>query len=790
MAKGQVNRMISMPKHAQPSIAEADPFDNSYLALFELIPEPILFIDPSGTILDANPACKERFQRFGMECIGVNLFEMTMPDPLQQLKVAQRKTIAQEVFRTGKSTSFEDMQNGSIWKHSLYPIISPEGEVVKLCIMDRDITPQRNVELQYRDIQSQFDFTLQNYQLGVWGIDLRDNSIHHTLEHDRIFGYDTLVPQWNFEIFVSHVIPEDRQDVEQKYWALIDNPDGWSHEFRIRRVDGSVRWIHDIGGCEMDENGKAIRVLGVTRDITELKEAELKLRDFDQKWDFISRNGHIGLWSLDLDTLTLSRTEAHARIYGEDFSSQPTWNLQETSEHIFIDDRQRVSSVVQKALSDHQDYQFEARIYGADSTIRWIHVIGVFKFDEQGTARYILGTTQDITALKELEIEQQILETKLQQSQKMELLGQLAGGIAHDFNNSLTAILGNIEIAQEIIDENNPAYENLVSISHSAMHSAETVKQLLAFARKKELTPQSVLIDDELKKMRILLGNLIRENVEFRWNLNSHPHLVSLDPSCFVQIITNLCVNARDAISDRGIITIETDIVNASDYDWMTANNDAPVVDLLRISISDSGCGISQKALPHIFEPFFTTKEIGKGTGLGLSTVYGLVNQNGGVVTCQSEIDKGTTFSILFPLSQITDTKQESTTVELPEITSNGLVLVVEDQPQILSIITLILQKQGLKVLSAENAEEAIRIFEAHENDIGIVISDIMMAGMNGIQMSHEIMKMNPCTKFIFMSGYTADALGSNARLDADTKFISKPFGVSDFLRIVKSVLN
>jgi len=710
--------------------------------------------------------------------------------PFLQKLLPERKAMLQDLVRNKKSISFEDEHFERVWRWIFKPVFSSENLLTEICVIAQDITQQKDAESESRNIQSQLDFILEKCGLGAWGLDLTDGSVINTLEHDRIFGYESRLPDWSHEVLLNHVIPEERPKISNIYHDIIDHLSNWHTEFRIRRTDGAIRWLLDIGGCIRDENGKAIRLLGVTRDITELKEDELKLRDFDQKWDFISLNGHIGLWSLDLETLILSRTEAHARIHGEDFSAKPTWNLQETSEHIFIDDRQRVSSVVQTALSDHQDYQFDARIYGTDGTIRWIHVIGVFKFDEQGTARYILGTTQDITALKELEITQQKLEKKLQQSQKMELLGQLAGGIAHDFNNSLTAILGNIEIAQEIIDENNQAYENLDSIRHSATHSAETVKQLLAFARKQELTPKSVLIDDELKKMQILLRNLIRENIEIRWNLKSHPHLVSLDPSCFVQIITNLCVNARDAISDSGIITIETDIVNASEYDWMTVNNEASVVDLLRISVSDTGCGICQNTLPHIFEPFFTTKAIGKGTGLGLSTVYGLVNQNGGVVTCKSDIDKGTKFRILFPISQPTDTKQESSTIELPEITSNELVLVVEDQPQILSIIKLILQKQGLRVLSAENAEDAIRIFEDHGYEISLVISDIMMAGMNGIQMSHEILKTNPCTKFIFMSGYTADALGSNARLDADTKFISKPFGVSDFLSIVKSVLN
>lgn len=779
-----------LPMPTKPSL-ESDFGENKYRQIIDLIPDPVLFIDSSGVILNANPACIARFMHYDSACIGANLFEMTMPDPVQQQNVSETKRVAQEVFRTGKSTTFEDVQGVSVWTHTIYPVFNPEGEVVELCIIDRDISSQKTTETKYRDTCSKLDFALETFNLGAWSVDLQNMSVEHSQEHDNIFGYATPPKEWNFEKFLNHVIPEDRPKIEAISHEIISGKTKLDVQYRIRRADGQLRWLHQNSGAAFDENGKAIRILGIIKDITDQKEDELRLRDFDQKWDFISINGHIGLWSLDLDTLIMSRTEAHARIYGEDYSAKPSWNLRETSEHIFIDDRQRVSSVVQQALSDHQNYQFDARIYGTDGAIRWIHVIGVFKFDEQGKARYILGTTQDITALKELEIEQQKMEIKLQQSQKMELLGQLAGGIAHDFNNSLTAILGNIEIAQEIIDANNPSYENLDSIRHAALHSAETVKQLLSFARKKELKPQPVLIDDELKKMRVLLSNLIRENIEFRWNLNSNPHCVNLDPSSFVQIITNLCVNARDAISEAGTITIETAITTASECSWTrTGNSVAPVGDLVRISISDSGSGIPQTALPHIYEPFFTTKEIGKGTGLGLSSVYGLVSQNGGVITCQSEIEKGTTFSILFPITEAAITEQDSSTTERPDITSKELVLVVEDEPQILSIIKLILQKQGLRVLTTENPEEALRMFEAQRNEIGVVISDIMMPGMNGIQMSHEMLKMNPGTKFIFMSGYAADALGSNTRLDAETKFIAKPFSVSDFLTVIKSVLN
>ncbi|NTW52035.1 MAG: response regulator [Chlorobiaceae bacterium] len=288
-----------------------------------------------------------------------------------------------------------------------------------------------------------------------------------------------------------------------------------------------------------------------------------------------------------------------------------------------------------------------------------------------------------------------------------------------------------------------------------------------------------------------MLTTLIRENIKVKWKPNCPKTIVNIDPSSLVQIITILYVNARDAISDTGNITIETDILNTSQCSEQAVSVPGSNCDLVRISVSDTGCGMPKSALPHIFEPFFTTKAIGEGTGLGLSTVYGLVNQNGGFIKCQSKIGKGTTFRILFPLSPITDKTLEPSTMISPDITHDDLVLVVEDEPQILSIIKTILEKQGLNVLTTENAEKRAQdFFKNHGDKITLVISDIMMTGMSGIEMSHELMKINPKTKFIFMTGYSTDAASQYGLISENSNFIAKPFGIQNFSWLVTSMLD
>jgi PAS domain S-box-containing protein len=759
-----------------------------YRAFFDSVPEPVFFMSPEGEILDANPACKALFTQYHQACIGSNVYAMMDSDSKRQKLEPRLRAMVQEVVRTGQGLCFEKVQNEKILMHSIWPLFSPEGEVVELCVRDMDVTQQTFAERRSCDIQTQFEFILEKCHLGLWTVDVRDGSVYHTLEHDRIFGYDSLLQEWNHEIFLDHVVPEDRLMVAEEFRKIIDQQATWTTEYRIRRADGELRWLLDIGGCERDEHGTVIRMAGVSKDITDLKQVALEQQLLQSQWDFVLHKKKIGLWKMDLDTLTVHRISKNTDILGYGINHE-LWSLQTFFDCIVPDERAEVERVIRASLDRREDLGVECRIRRIDGDIRWVNIAGIFQDDQSRGTTHLLGIIQDITERKEREAEHGRLEAELQQSHKMDLLGQLAGGIAHDFNNILSAILGNTEAALLQIDESHPCFENLDSIRHSVNRSAEMVKQLLAFARKQPWNPVTVDVDVEMGRIRQMLTKLIRENIDLRWNLHASQAMVNIDPSNLVQIITNLCINSRDAIAEEGAITIETDVVRAADCDGFEGSPGDVAGEFVSISVSDTGCGIDQQTLPHVFEPFFTTKKIGKGTGLGLSMVYGLVRQNGGSITCQSDVSAGTTFRILLPVSKATEVHQEKSADDPIEMNHTDEILLIEDEPSILKIIKSALERKGFQVTTATNAKEGIEVCEQREGGISLVISDVIMPGMNGIEMSHEVLKKHPKTKFIFMSGYSAESFDQDYLINNKMNFISKPFKIIDFITLVESVL-
>ncbi|NTU68327.1 MAG: PAS domain-containing protein [Chlorobiaceae bacterium] len=774
------------PRNTTGSITNA--IEKRLLALYEAVDETIFFIDLYGIIIDANQSAVAWISQYAPIQIGANIFGIMESHPFFTKILPELKRMVQEIVLNKTGISFEDEHAECVWRWVVKPVFSSEGGLNELCVIAQDVSHQILREATYRDIQSQFELIFENYHIAAWSADLRNHSVLRTLEHDRIFGYESLLPVWNYQIFLHHVLPEDRPMVEQSHHEIMERLTNWSSEYRIRRADGEVRHLLDIGGCMRDENGKAIRIQALTTDITEQKMMRLELHDLQHQWDYTLEKAHIGMWKLDFKTSLSVRTREHIRIFGDDVDSKE-WSLQKFFSHVVPDDRNYVKQLVMDALAKQESYELECRILRNDGEIRWVKVHGTFLLDDEGKTRYLMGTKQDITEHKLVEIARAELEAHLQQSQKMELLGQLAGGIAHDVNNVLTSIQCNAELVIREISPTNPHYPYLETITKSVTRSADMVNQLLAFARKQPQCPIKMAVDKELERMQLLIRKLIRENITIRWKLQCPDTLVDLDPANLVQIITNLFVNARDAISEKGTITIETyliDTIHCPVINRGCLDDDTRI----KISVSDTGTGIDPQALPHIFEPFFTTKAIGKGTGLGLSTVYGLVKNNNGHIVCETEVGKGTTFTVCFPIaSDGSSPLDNQKDVHHPEKIGKGTVLVVEDEPDIGKIIKMILETHGFTVLLSTTAEEALDLVRHQATDIDLIITDIMLPNMNGIEFRMKILKQNQKIKFLFMSGYSAEILDQYGKLGTDVNFISKPFAIPQFLTMVHEVL-
>lgn len=395
---------------------------------------------------------------------------------------------------------------------------------------------------------------------------------------------------------------------------------------------------------------------------------------------------------------------------------------------------------------------------------------------------------RDITEQKEAEAEHESLQEQLLQSQKMESVGLLAGGVAHDFNNMLGVIIGHAEMQLRRMREDDPGRKSVDNILIAARRSADLTRQLLAFARKQPIAPEVLNLNETVEGMLKMLRRIIGEDIELVWNPGSNIPAVSMDPSQLDQILVNLCVNARDAIQDVGTISLETEYVVLDDA-YCNVHNDASPGEYILLVISDNGWGMDEEVRLKIFDPFYTTKEQGKGTGLGLSTVYGIVKQNGGFINVYSEPGRGTTFRIYIPIHHgEADADSESTVLE--SIEGNGeTILLVEDEPALLDMTCSILEELGYRVIPMGGPSPALAEICTKGNRPDLVITDVVMPGMNGKDMAGKMLQTCPEIKVLFMSGYTSNTIMHHGVLEKGVPFIQKPFSVYDLGMKVRDIL-
>lgn len=381
----------------------------------------------------------------------------------------------------------------------------------------------------------------------------------------------------------------------------------------------------------------------------------------------------------------------------------------------------------------------------------------------------IVFNSRDIT-------ERRKLEAQFIQSQKVQAIGQLAGGVAHDFNNILTAIIGYSELVINQLPEGGKLRDNVRQIKSAADRAAGLTRQLLAFSRKQVLQPRRINLNDTVMDMDKMLRRLLGEDIDFLTTLAPGLHRVKVDPVQIEQVILNLVVNARDAMSSNGRLTLQTSAVRLGE-EYVRVNPDVAPADYVMLAVSDNGMGMPPEVRARLFEPFFTTKEVGKGTGLGLATCHGIVKQSGGHITCYSEVGKGTTFKVYLPVAEGETEHFDRGTDDNLLVGGKETLLIVEDEPLVRELAVVVLRDLGYEVLEAGNGLAALALVRNHKgNPIRMVITDVVMPEMGGRELAAELKLVLPDVKVLFCSGYTEDAVMHGGLLEPGTSFLGKPY--------------
>jgi two-component system cell cycle sensor histidine kinase/response regulator CckA len=439
------------------------------------------------------------------------------------------------------------------------------------------------------------------------------------------------------------------------------------------------------------------------------------------------------------------------------------------------DDREVMSS--QRAASITEEPGTNART----GETRWFQTVKVPLFSSDGKTRQVLGVATDITERKNL-------EDQFRQAHKMEAVGRLAGGVAHDFNNVLTIIRAQTEFLLADLPEDDPRREDVLEIQGATDRAATFTRQLLAFSRRQILQPEVLELNSVIAGMETMVRRLVGEDVVLLTKLNPELPRISADPGQLQQVLLNLAVNARDAMPRGGTLLIETAAVELDEHyprQHPTAKSGLHVV----LAVTDTGCGMDAATRSRIFEPFFTTKEPGKGTGLGLSTVYGIVKQSGGHVWVYSELGRGTTFKLYFPPHYGVAKAAEPAPTPALARGSGATILLVEDEHPVRSTVRRLLERHGYKVLEAGNGQDALSMIAARNGEINLVLSDMVMPGMGGMELASRLRSLAPKLPVLLMTGYTEEAINRAGDQPHDEQIIEKPFTMQTMLEKVRRAL-
>jgi PAS domain S-box-containing protein len=622
--------------------------------------------------------------------------------------------------------------------------------------------------------------------IGVWDWDVTQDRLSWDETMHSLYDIGKNKFEGNLAAWKRTWHLEDQEAMEGAIQDALQGEGAYAAEFRIVLPDASIHFIKAAFQTFRDEYGKPLRVVGICYDITEGKQAEASLRENEFLFRSQFDHGNIGvaITSVEKGWLLVNPKVLEIFGYSEAELRSKTW-----SEMTHPDDLEPDVAQFQLLLDDAIDsYEIEKRFFRKDGEIVYTHLSVACYRKPDRTVDFVIASLLDITAQKRADEERLELESQLRQAQKMEAVGQLAGGVAHDFNNLLQVILGYGELARDETQAHSPARMSVEEILEAGNKAKTLVSQLLAFSRQQVLKMEVLNLNDVINDLTKMIRRVIGEHITFDAFLGPKLGNVQADRGQIEQILINLCVNARDAMSAGGKITVETSNVMI-DEAFAEVHSWAEPGPYALLSVTDTGSGMDKQTQDNVFEPFFTTKKLGEGTGLGLSTVYGLVTQHQGMVHVYSEVDQGTTFKIYLPLVE-GSSNLESETVDAEVPGGTEIILLAEDDAGVRRLTKTVLERAGYTVLIATDGEEAVNVFQNSKGEIDLALLDVMMPKLGGRAVYERIRAMRPGIPVLFASGYSMNAIHTNFVLDEGLALIQKPSQRHDLLRRVREVLD
>jgi two-component system cell cycle sensor histidine kinase/response regulator CckA len=608
-------------------------------------------------------------------------------------------------------------------------------------------------------------------------VDMEGNRIYNSLAYQKVLGYSP--EELRGSSGFAEIHPEDRERVREAAEAARRTGQGKALEYRIRHKDGTWRTLESISSVIRNKKGEPEQLVIVNRDISERKRAEEALRLSEVSFRSVVEDAPYGIYRAGMHGQLLEVNPALQSMLGYAERSELLQTNLEAGIYRQAEEYRRVKELCAGA-EEMKDVEVEWK--KKDGTAITVRCSGRCVKEEGGAGAYFEMFAEDVT-------EKRVLERQLRMAQKMEAVGRLSGGIAHDFNNLLGVIIGYSQVLKRELGPASPLCEHAEEVEKAGQRAAALTRQLLAFSRQQVLTPAVLSLNALVSDMEKMLQRLLGEDVAVTTALDPELKHTKVDQGQIEQVIMNLAVNARDAMPQGGRLKIETANV---EFDEMYVRQHAGSKrgQYVMLAVSDTGMGMNAEIQAHIFEPFFTTKEVGKGTGLGLATVYGVVKQSGGYIAVESAPGKGTSFQVYLPRVE------ERIEAEVPGVSGVGplrgaeTILLAEDADPLRKLAQSFLESNGYRVLAAPDGEKALQVALQNAAPIQLLLTDVVMPGMNGRVLAERLAARQPSLKVLYMTGYADSFVAGHGVLDPGVHLLHKPFTEEMLMRKVREVLD